>query len=727
MHIPATPPLVTGPVAIFLIVLVIILVAPIVLNKLKIPHIIGLIVAGVAVGPYGFNILADDSSFKVFGQVGMLYLMFLAGLEIDMYHLRLNLRKGVFFGFLTFLIPLGLGIVSSRYLLGVDWLTSGLLGSMYASHTLLSYPVAARYGVTKSAPVLVAVVGTIVAVTASLLTLAAVVTSQKEGGFNFGSTLFLIGKLLLWLALVIFVYPRVTRYFFKYFHDKVTQFVFVLSMVFLAAWTAQTISLEAVLGAFVAGLVLNRYVPQSSPLMSSIEFVGNALFIPYFLIGVGMIINIRVVTNPDTLLVTGIMLAVALLGKWLPAWIAGRISGFQSGGTGLLFGLSTAHTAVALAVVTIGYNLGMLDVVVLNATVLVILCTCAIAPSITAAYAPKLKIQMINEGGGFSMDQSRKSKNILVTVAAPLISQPLVELAMLMRDENGNGSLLALHVRTSSDNRSRAMSRAALQEASDTAAAANVDIETHERFDVNVSAGVLASVEEKDIDILVLGLHRRAAILDSFLGTKLEQLLKSTNRMVIISRCFIPLNTMTRIIVWVPAKAEFETGFGEWVASLGRLGRQIGCRVIFCCTKECAGMIRAVLKAADISIRLEFREINSPDDFILLSGHVLDDDLFAIVCARPNSVSYSADMVEIPEYLQRYFKRNNLLLIYPGQFGETESYMSFSDPLATDIVAQPAPWMVKLKARWRKLVGLKKRITGFAHHRHPHDDNPLNL
>lgn len=727
MHIPATPPLVTGPVAIFLIVLVIILVAPIVLNKLKIPHIIGLIVAGVAVGPYGFNLLADDSSFKVFGQVGMLYLMFLAGLEIDMYHLRLNLKKGVIFGVLTFLIPLGLGIVTSRYLLDVDWLTSGLLGSMYASHTLLSYPVAARYGVTKSAPVLVAVVGTIVAVTASLLTLAAVITSQKEGGFNIGSTLILLGKLLLWLALVIFIYPRVTRYFFKYFHDKVTQFVFVLSMVFLAAWTAQAISLEAVLGAFVAGLVLNRYVPQASPLMSSIEFVGNALFIPYFLIGVGMIINIRVVTNYDTLIVTGIMLAVALFGKWLPAWIAGRFIGFRSGGTGLLFGLSTAHTAVALAVVTIGYNLGMLDVVVLNATVLVILFTCAIAPSITAAYAPRLKIQMINEGGGFSVsDQSRKAKNILVTVAAPMISQPLVELAMLMRDEHGTGALYALHVRTSSDNRSRAVSKAVLKEANDTAAAANVGIETHERFDVNVSAGVLASVEEKDIDILVLGLHRRAAILDSFLGTKLEQLLKSTNKMVIISRCYIPLNTMTRIIVWVPVKAEFETGFGEWVASLGRLGRQMGCRVIFCCTVACAAVVRAVLKSEDISIRLEFREINSPDDFILLSGHVLDDDLFAVVCARPNSVSYSADMVEIPEYLQRYFNRNNLLMIYPGQFGEMENYMSFSDPLATDIVAQPSPWMVKLKARWRKLVGIRKRITGFAHHRHD-SDNPLDL
>ena len=380
-------PLVTQPVQIFFIVLVIILFAPILLNKLKIPHIIGMIVAGVVIGPYGFNVLDNDSSFAVFGQVGLLYLMFLAGLEIDMFHLRLNLRRGLSFGILTLVIPLLLGVLSSVYILGQSWLTAMLLGAMYASHTLISYPVAARFGITKSPAVLIAIVGTIIAVVGALLVLAATVNIGREGVFDIGVLLWLVLKMLLWLAAIVYAFPRMARYFFKTYSDKVTQYVFVLALVFLASWTAQIVGVEPVLGAFMSGLILNRYVPPASPLMSSIEFVGNALFIPYFLISVGMMINVRVLANADTLGFSLVMLVVALLGKWLPAFIARRRDGLSAAGGRVLFGLTAAHTAVALAVVTLGYNMHMLDEKVLNSTILVILVTCALAPIITATAA----------------------------------------------------------------------------------------------------------------------------------------------------------------------------------------------------------------------------------------------------------------------------------------------------------------------------------------------------
>ena len=329
MEAMAQEALVTQPVQIFLIVLAIILFAPILLNKLKIPHIIGMIVAGVVVGPYGFNILDNDSSFAIFGQVGLLYLMFLAGLEIDMYHLRLNLKRGLVFGLLTLVVPLALGVLTSVYILGLDILTSMLLGAMYASHTLLSYPVAARLGITKAPAVLIAIVGTIIAVVGALLVLGATVSVAREGYFNVGEILLLALRLGLWTAAILYAYPRVTRHFFKKYSDKVLQYVFVLVLVFLAATSAQAIGLEGVLGAFLAGLVLNRYVPVASPLMSSIEFVGNALFIPYFLISVGMMINVRLLADADTLGVAAIMLAVALSSKWLPAYIAQKINGFD--------------------------------------------------------------------------------------------------------------------------------------------------------------------------------------------------------------------------------------------------------------------------------------------------------------------------------------------------------------------------------------------------------------
>ena len=409
-------PLVTQPVQIFFIVLVIILFAPILLNKLKIPHIIGMIVAGVVIGPYGFNVLDNDSSFAVFGQVGLLYLMFLAGLEIDMFHLRLNLRRGLSFGILTLVIPLLLGVLSSVYILGQSWLTAMLLGAMYASHTLISYPVAARFGITKSPAVLIAIVGTIIAVVGALLVLAATVNIGREGVFDIGVLLWLVLKMLLWLAAIVYAFPRMARYFFKTYSDKVTQYVFVLALVFLASWTAQIVGVEPVLGAFMSGLILNRYVPPASPLMSSIEFVGNALFIPYFLISVGMMINVRVLANADTLGFSLVMLVVALLGKWLPAFIARRRDGLSAAGGRVLFGLTAAHTAVALAVVTLGYNMHMLDEKVLNSTILVILVTCALAPIITATAASKLKVEMMADDEHRMLRRTRVN-NTLITLS----------------------------------------------------------------------------------------------------------------------------------------------------------------------------------------------------------------------------------------------------------------------------------------------------------------------
>ena len=297
MILSAATPLVTSPVLIFFIVLVIILLSPVVLNRFKIPHIIGLIVAGVVIGPYGLNVLARDMSFELFGQVGILYIMFLAGIEIDMYHLKRNLKRGLVFGMLTFLFPMIVGTLASVYVLKMSWVTSILLASMYASHTLISYPIVARFGLTKNPAVLIAVVGTIIAVIGALLVLAGAMNVQRTGEFVWGDLLRLLLELTIYCVVILYTYPRVTRWFFKNYSDNVTQYIFVMAMVFLASWFAQIIELEAVLGAFFAGLVLNRYVPNASPLMNRIEFLGNALFIPYFLIGVGMMIDVKVVSN----------------------------------------------------------------------------------------------------------------------------------------------------------------------------------------------------------------------------------------------------------------------------------------------------------------------------------------------------------------------------------------------------------------------------------------------
>ncbi len=701
-------PLVTQPVQIFFIVLVIILFTPLLLNKLKIPHIIGMIVAGVVIGPYGFNILDNDSSFAIFGQVGLLYLMFLAGLEIDMYHLRLNMRKGLLFGLLTLLIPLVLGVLTSVWLLGLDWITSLLLGAMYASHTLISYPVVARFGITKAPAVLIAIVGTIIAVIGALLVLAATVNVRREGAFDLLAQAMLIGKMVVWCLVLLYAYPRVTRRFFKSHNDKVTQYVFVLAMVFLAAWTAQLIGLEPVLGAFFAGLLLNRYVPPASSLMGSIEFVGNALFIPYFLISVGMMINVRVIANSETLAVAGIMLAVAIVSKWLPAFIVCRINRLDYSSEGVMFGLTAAHTAVALAVVTLGYNLGMLDTRILNSTVLVILVTCALAPIITAANAPKLKLRLLAAEEEDGVIRQTRVNNTLITVANPASASPLVDLAVLMRNDRGRHSMFALHVRDENTNAAKNLARASLDMASKAAASADVGIETLERFDLNTVTGVLNVIEERDITEVILGMHRRVGVIDTFFGSKVEKLLRSTNKMILINRMFIPLNTVTRIVVWVPAHAQFETGFSRWVRGLARLTRQLGCRIIFCCNADIQPLIRGVIYRENYGIRCEFSTLETNDDYILLSNKILDDDLFVIIGARANSVSYTSSMAELPTFLQRYFAGNNLLIVYPEQFGEGPALTSFVDPLSTDIASMPSPLWRKMRNIWRRISVVRR-------------------
>ena len=710
--------LVTNPVAIFLIVMAIILLAPVVLNRLKIPHIIGMIVAGVVVGPYGLHILASDSSFEIFGKVGLLYLMFLAGLEIDMYHLRRNIRKGVLFGSLTFLIPMVMGVLGSVYLLHTGWLTAFLLAAMYASHTLIAYPVAARFGITKAPSVLISVVGTIIAVVGALLVLAGAVNIFDTGSFAPSGILWLCLKLALYCLAVLYAYPRITRWFFKLYSEKVTQYVYVMVMVFLSAWVAGAIGLEPVLGAFFAGLVLNRYIPSDSPLMNSIEFVGNALFIPYFLIGVGMMINVAVIVSGNTLAVASVMLVIALVSKWVPAWIAQKVYRMNGSDRRMMFGLTTAHTAVALAVVTIGYNMilpdgtRIMDETMLNGTVLVILVTCAIAPIVASQAASKIKIRMLRERPD-EEETSATAANVLVPVSNPITSAALMDLALLMSHSSAlkPDGIFALHVRNDNSPSAKAVGRNSLRLASEAAAGADRRATAIERFDINTVTGILNTMQERDITRVVVGMHRKNTVIDTFFGQKIDQLLRGTNRMVVISRCYIPVNTVTRIAVFVPDKAEYETGFHEWVVALGHLTSQIGCRIIFCTRPHQQPIIRGIIRSNSLGIRHEYRTITDKDDFVLLANRVLDDDLFVVIGARPNSVSYSADMVENTLFLQRYFSRNNLVIIYPEQFGAEPAAYTFTDPLGADITTTPSPLYLAIRARLHRLNQFKKRFT----------------
>ncbi len=705
-------PLVTSPVAIFLVVLSLILLAPMLLTRIKIPHVIGLIVAGVIVGPYGFNVLSRDMSFEVFGQVGLFYLMFLAGVEIDMYHLKKNIRRGFVFGLFTFAIPMIVGVPAAMMLLHLDAVAAMMLASMFAAHTLLAYPVVSRFGLTKNPAVVIAIAGTIFTVLGSLMVLAGAVGVVRDGGFDVVSTLQLVGMLALYCLVISYIYPRLTRWFFKRYHDGIMQFVYVLVMVFLAAQAAIMIKIEGVFGAFFAGLVLNRYIPGRSPLMSRIEFVGNAIFIPYFLIGVGMLINVRVLTSGwETFYVAAVMSAVAMAGKWLAAFATQKIFKMRAIDRSMLYQLSNAHTAVALAVVMIGYNMGVFGEDILNGTVLMILVTCTVSSVGTSRAASRLKVLSLNSPDAVVGADAPKEAGIrtLIPVVNPVTARELVNLALMMSDGNKlRNKIYALHVRNDNSPSSRAVGKSSLELAEHVASVMDVKLKSIERYDMNFVTGVLNTLEERDINEVVIGLHRRSNAIDSFFGDKLTQLLKATFRMVVISRCYIPVNTVRRIVVSVPDKAQYETGFAHWVKSIGNLTRQLGCRVIFCCSAETRRYIMAVLRAGRYGIRSEYRLVEAWDDFVLLANKIQDDDLFVVVSARRASVSFTSDMDALPEFLRKYFSQNNLIVIYPEQFGEEASVLAMGDAMSADVESAPIPLWLKISNAYRSWRASRK-------------------
>lgn len=657
------------PVAIFLLVLGIILLGPLVFRRLKIPQIVGLIIVGMAVGPYGFNLLERDASFRIFGEVGILYIMFLAAAEIDTYHLRKYMKKGVIFGLLSFVLPMALGIFGSRWAFGVGWETAILISSMYASHTLVSYPIVSKFGLSNQKAAVVAVCGTIVAVMLALLVLAQVVTVSTRGYFNWIDMVRLVGLMGIYMVVVGYSFPWITRKFFRSNNDTVSQFIFILALVFVASILARVIGLEAILGAFYAGLILNRLLPDRSSLMRNIRFVGNAIFIPYFLIGVGMLINVGVIVKGwGVVWVAANMTVVSLVAKWLATYGAQKLFGFSATDRKLMFGLTSGKAAATIAATMIGYEYGLLSEDVMNGAVVMILFCCIVASVVTETSAKKIRIALTTED--LSHDDVAKGEYArqLVAVANPLTSVGLMKLAILMRSPLNTHPITALFIRSNDERSVATMGRNALHEAVGIAENAEIGIKEVERFDINVAAGLInVSKENKSSDIII-GLHRKSNIVDTFFGVMIEQLVRSTDKMIFMSRCFMPVDTLNRVYVFVPRNAEYETGFQLWIMRVGNLCAQIGARLIMMAYPSTIEYLNAAIKEGKYEVRYEFRKMDSWDDFILLSGEVADDDLLIVVTARRGSLSWNSDLENMPAFLSRNFVRHNLVILYPKQF-----------------------------------------------------------
>ena len=680
---------ITDPTLIFFVVLLMILLSPIIMGRLRIPHIIGMVLAGVLVGKYGLNILGRDASFELFGRVGLYYIMFLAGLEMDMEGLKKNRNRVMIFGMLTFLVPFAMTYFMGVSLLGYIPLASLLLAAIMASNTLIAYPIVGRYGLTRHTSSTLSVGSSMMALFMALIVMASIVNSfHGNGGILFW--LLFILKFVAYCVGLIMVIPRVTRWFLRRYSDAVMQFIFILAVVFLSAALSDAVGLEGIFGAFMSGLILNRFVPKVSPLMNRIEFTGNALFIPYFLIGVGMLINVRLLFAGSKILwVVFCIVFFGTLGKAVAAYLAARIFRMSWLAGHMMFGLTSAHAAGAIAMVMVGRRLEvapgqyLFGDEVLNGIVIMILFTCVISTVITERAAQRLRLQ---EKEDQNMMKSLDDEKILIPVKYPEYSDNLVTMATLMRNPRLKRELVALNVVYDDVNmrHNQAEGQRLLDHLCHLASASDVPMVTQVRVAANIANGIKHAFKEFQASEILMGLHFHKEINRSFWGEFTRSLYNGLSRQIIVTRILQPLNTIRRIQVAIPSRAEFEPGFYRWLERLARMAGNLECRIAFHGRNETLQLVNEFIRNRFPSVRAEYEEMVHWKELPTLGSQVREDHLFVIVTARKGTISYKTAMERLPEELNKFIKGKTIMIIFPDQYGSEMDDMTFAQPQHTE-------------------------------------------
>ena len=680
---------ITDPTLIFFVVLLMILLSPIIMGRLRIPHIIGMVLAGVIVGKYGLNILERDASFELFGRVGLYYIMFLAGLEMDMEGLKKNRTRVIVFGLLTFLVPFAMTYFKGVSLLSYTPLAALLLSAIMASNTLIAYPIVGRYGLTRHTSSTLSVGSSMMALFMALIVMASIVNSF-QGGAGIGFWVLFVVKFFVYSIGLILVIPRLIRWFLRRYSDAVMQFIFILAVVFLSAALSDAVGLEGIFGAFLSGLILNRFIPRVSPLMNRIEFTGNALFIPYFLIGVGMLINVRLLFQGTHILwVVFCLVLFGTLGKAVAAYLAAGVFRMPRLAGHMIFGLTSAHEAGSIAMVMVGRRLEISPGVylfgdeVLNGIVIMILFTCVISTVVTEWAAQRLRLKEKKEP---ELVKTVNDEKILIPVKYPEYADNLVSMATMMRNPKLKRELVALNVVYDDVNmrHNQAEGLRLLEHLQHLASASDVPMTTQVRIAANIANGIKHAFKEFQASEILMGLHFHHNISKGFWGEFTRSLYNGLSRQIIITRIMQPLNTVRRIQVIVPSRAEFEPGFYRWLERLARMTENLECRIIFHGRKDTLQLINEYIHNNFASVRAEYVPMKHWNELPDLATKVSKDHLFVIVTARKGTISYKSAMERLPDEVNRYFKGKTLMIIFPDQYGNEMDDMTFAQPQHTE-------------------------------------------
>jgi Kef-type K+ transport system membrane component KefB len=677
-----------NPVLIFSLILFIILLSPILLKKINIPGIIGLIISGVIIGPHGLNILAKNSAVDLFSTIGLLYIMFIAGLELDMNEFKANKNKSLLFGFFTFIFPLTIGFPVCFYLLNYDFNASFLTASMFATHTLVAYPIVSKLGIAKNQAVAITVGGTILTDTAVLIILA-VIMGSSQGNLNQAFWIKLTISLAIFSAIMFLVIPRVAKWFFKKLEsEKHAHYIFVLSVVFFAAFLAEVAGVEPIIGAFVAGLALNPLIPQSSALMNRIEFIGNSLFIPFFLISVGMLVDISVIlSGPTALIVAGTLSVVAIFGKWIAAFFTQIVFKYSKTERQLIFGLSSAHAAATLAVILVGYKAEILDENILNGTIILILITCIVASFATEKAAKKIAICEEEISHEDAHKDQILDEHILIPLAKTSATSSLLDFALLIKDKKSSNPITLLTIVPNNDQAEKNILRyrKAVDKFVIQGSASEVKINTIARIDHNPASGIARTSKEIMSDIVIVGWPRKTGFLDKIFGENVDSIINNVDKSLFICRFEKTFIEEKRLVFICPPFSERGAGFQLLLQKICRLSQELSIPIVIYAEYKTHQSIQQIANYLKLNAKLGFKSILDWDDFEAISDEIKPTDLIVFNLSRKGSVSYQSIFDKLPQKFEKSFSENNLILVYPQDDNKVTSMDAYEDFTATPL------------------------------------------
>lgn len=665
VNIPELP--LEEPVIVFTVALAVFLVGPLLIKRLGQPGIVGIVLFGALLGPGGANLVAHSDAIVLLGNVGLIYLLFTVGLELDLRRFLEDPGSAVLFGLVSFGLPFVVGAAAVVVLLDLSALAGVLLAAVFASHTLLAYPVVNQYGITQNRAVTAVFGGILFTDTLALLVLALVRAAVEGGGLTISVA---VAKVLTLVALVggiWLVVPPIARRFFRNFtEESYFEFLFVALVFFAAASAAELLEIAPILGAFVGGLALNRLVPDAGTLMRRIEFVGNALFIPFFLLHVGMLVDFSVVLSGiETLLVAGVIVGVMVVLKWTAAWIVSRIKGYTAEERGVIFGLSIGQAAAALAITLIGYDAGLFDASILNAVVLMLLVTAVASPWATKRAGRRLALADEVEPAA---DVPTTSRILLPITHAGIRQRRLLEFAFLLRDaEEPNEPIHLLSVvgpdgdEATDDGVERVQGE--LDELATLGSDAEVPVDTEVRVNHNPAVGIVKGAVETRADVILMGWTPERSLARRIFGDVIDHVLRQTDLPIHVARLGSPINATDDLFVVLPSGIDHHEGFFESVYHVKKLASELGISPIVLAVEGSPHQYERLFDLVEPELTAEFRTVGSWDELHRKLADESDpNDLVTVISSRRGDIGWHDALADLPRQLSELPPRSFVLL-----------------------------------------------------------------